>query len=449
MADELEADQEATTARLPPPVVPEGPQDLVVSRITLALSETLPTEVPTSPPTSPRGKGKIETQPLELELAFANGIGKVLTSTSLEFSGGQYVCTRLAVAQQPDLCLHVRVVGSTAPLFETPIFLNKERSPSSLGLRGLAGSVSSQMPASEAEQPKGFPKPKGLASLTCLWRLQRTLMAPKNGLDRCPSLSMQYSAPHSQNDVVKRLELWVQEMNEVSGVDPTTEEDNMFFRAEYAGRPPYFVYKAPTSWTHDWKNPYIPHHMRGDPQTVATRKAYIDGAAECKALFRAQAVQVKLQILKDALPSCTTALEAVQKLESIHTFLETSDNLLQIDALATLKVLRRLHLPFERLVRNVWEEGPEVKYDFSKAALEKLLMREVTRRRSEKTKLSASQSRIHAMPVRHTYQCELINETLAQLNRAKPSSTNAIRRGLLTFKGQSVAVEQKTKEFGS
>ena len=54
-----------------------------------------------------------------------------------------------------------------------------------------------------------------------------------------------------------------------------------------------------------------------------------------------------------------------------------------IDAAALLNKLRRIRLPFELLVRSVWEEGPEVEYDRTKAALEQLLTHEVARRKRE------------------------------------------------------------------
>ena len=105
---------------------------------------------------------------------------------------------------------------------------------------------------------------------------------------------------------------------------------------------------------------------------------------ELKSTFSSHAVTVKLQILKDELPGCTTAEQAVKALEAVITFLSTGDNLIQIDAQAMLKQVQNLRLAFERLVRNVWEEGPEVMYDRSKAKLIKMLMRELARRKAAK-----------------------------------------------------------------
>jgi hypothetical protein len=51
-------------------------------------------------------------------------------------------------------------------------------------------------------------------------------------------------------------------------------------------------------------------------------------------------------------------------------YLNKGANLMQIDAEDTLACLRRVSLPFERLVRNVWTEGPEVAYDRYKAGLQ-------------------------------------------------------------------------------
>ena len=82
---------------------------------------------------------------------------------------------------------------------------------------------------------------------------------------------------------------------------------------------------------------YRPHHLSGDPMTQMRHTEYIDRAAELQSTFSSHAVTVKLQILKDELPGCTTAEQAVKALEAIITFLLTGDNLMQIDAQAMLK----------------------------------------------------------------------------------------------------------------
>mgnify|MGYP007024465387 CR=1 FL=1 len=45
----------------------------------------------------------------------------------------------------------------------------------------------------------------------------------------------------------------------------------------------------------------------------------------------------------------------------MREFLELPGTMAQIDAALVLRQVRNLRLPFERLVRNVWQEGPEVR----------------------------------------------------------------------------------------
>ena len=446
-----EEEGEVETAPAPPAVVPDGPQDIILTDLRVSLSDPAPVDE--------------EGNALELELTMVPGDPK--RSSRLEASEeGLLRAMRVDAAYGDAVSLILRVVGRNRALFEAPL--------ANLGIAGtLSGRLSgAELPASTAEgEEEDGPAGVGIASIACNWRLQRSLPPPNPRVrltpwdpakprdrwtNRPPPLALRYTSNAHRDQFNERLDLWVQEMGEVSGVDPTTEEDDTFFRAEGAGRPPYFVYRSPSSWTHDWvQPPYIPHHMRGDPQTVATRNAYIAGAAEAKALFRAQAIQVGLDQLKDRLPTCSTAVEAVDALDAVHTYLETADHLAQIDAAATLKSVKRLSLPFERLVRNVWEEGPEVAYDRSKAELEKVLMRELARRRTEKAGLekSASQARMAASTgPRQGFGSAVLNETLASLHATEITHTKSVgggRYGLLSFKGQPMATRTRTREFGS
>jgi len=216
-------------------------------------------------------------------------------------------------------------------------------------------------------------------------------------------------------------------------------------------------------WKQPWLPPYIPHHMHGDPQTQATRRAYIDGAAEMKTLLRSQAVSVELSRLMEVLPTCATAEQAVYALEAVHSFLDSYEdveesaqtispngvrtttwttvryaNLPQIDAAATLKLVRRLHLPFERLVRNVWMEGPEVQYDRSKASLDALLAKEVSRRKRLKTDPPPPPP-----PETLTKRMGVVMSA-TRIHEGK----HAPRLGLLSFKGKPLALATKPKAFG-
>lgn len=135
---------------------------------------------------------------------------------------------------------------------------------------------------------------------------------------------------------------------------------------------------------------------------------------------------------------CVTAEQGVAALTGIRKFLETEvevraqgkahmtrmRNLRQIDAAALLRSVRHLKLPFEYLVRSVWEEGPEVEYDRTKASLDVLLSHEVARRKAaaaKKTKATAASTDLEAP---------------ALLER--PKTTPGGRLGLLTFHGSSI-----------
>jgi hypothetical protein len=102
--------------------------------------------------------------------------------------------------------------------------------------------------------------------------------------------------------------------------------------------------------------------------------------------------------------------------------------------------VRHLGLPFERLVRNVWEEGPEVLYDRQKEVIDKLLSREVERR-AERAR--APPPRAPRPPTVST-----LGEDLANLVTAgKPHK--GTRLGLLTFHGKPHAPKRAPKPFGT
>jgi hypothetical protein len=114
------------------------------------------------------------------------------------------------------------------------------------------------------------------------------------------------------------------------------------------------------------------------------------------------------------------------------------NNLPQIDAAATLKLVRRLRLPFERLVRNVWMEGPEVYYDRAKAALEKLLAKEVARRKSLQTDPPPSG------PADTLTRRMGVVMSATRIHEGK----HAPRTGLLNFPGKPLATKEKVRKFG-
>lgn len=346
-------------------------------------------------------------------------------------------------ANEPGLCLSVRIKGSPTPLFETPL------EKLAIGGEGcLVGKVPLPGGKLAAFAPEGAPAPPGSATLLCSWRKQRALPPSFTGLDRRRGLTMRYTAPDHREQQTERTALWRTEMTEVTKVPKYP-----LYVEEYDQLP----------WAQPWLPPYIPHHMYGDPQTQKTRNDYLDGAKEMKRLFHSQAVCVQLATLMEVLPTCATAGKAVDALEAVHAFLEDHrdideetvaispngvrtttmatvryNNLPQIDAAATLKLVRRLRLPFERLVRNVWMEGPEVYYDRAKAALEKLLAKEVARRKSLQTDPPPSG------PADTLTRRMGVVMSATRIHEGK----HAPRTGLLNFPGKPLATKEKVRKFG-
>ena len=199
------------------------------------------------------------------------------------------------------------------------------------------------------------------------------------------------------------------------------------------------IHKAPAEWSQPWRPPYPPHHLLGDPLTQQRRASYIAEQAELATSLSAQAVAVQLKTLQDQLPVCQTAEQAVAALVAIRDFLSQPGTMEQIDAAVVLKQVRGLRLPFERLVRNVWQEGPEVAYDRTKAALQRLLQKEVARRKA----LALSGPPPPPPKLTTTLGGD---EFLLTAPKARPpplpmnsSNPSGIRTGLLTFAGAAAA----------
>lgn len=102
-----------------------------------------------------------------------------------------------------------------------------------------------------------------------------------------------------------------------------------------------------------------------------------------KCTVRLLATQVKLGRLMEQLYACVTAQQASEVLGTIRKYLLQGANLQMIEAAEALQQVSSVRLPFERLVRNVWTEGPEVAYDRNKATLQKLLEGELQTRATE------------------------------------------------------------------
>ena len=418
----------------PPPAL-KAADDLVLTGLRLTLSDLPPTDE--------------EGNVLALEIAITPSSNERFCKTPLtttEEDPLHFQAHKLQAQNGDELRISVSVSGCATPLFEAPL--------EELGIGGSqAGRISEAViPQFTGELAEGAVTPAGSASIACAWRTQRSLPPPRTGLDRCRSLCMRYASPIHRDEFTRRLELWRTEMSDV------TKEPNYLPHGFPVGHP-----HGPSTWAQPWLPPYIPHHMKGGPLTQEVRNAYLQGGEDMKALLRAQAVRVQLTALMDVLPTCQTAEQAVRALEEVHTFLESSKEevatthqvspngvrysetfpvthhtLPQIDAAATLRLVRRLNLPFERLVRNVWMEGPEVQYDRSKAALEGLLAAEVARRKTAEASPPPAER-----PADLASKFGVVFAT-TRIHEGK----NAPRRGLLNFPGKPKEVKRAPKPFG-
>lgn len=304
--------------------------------------------------------------------------------------------------KSPDLTLHVREVGSESALFKSePLYAP--------GSPGAAGQV----------RGAGLSGGSGSPTLSCDWRLQRSL--PPITKYRTRPLALRYSAHNDRTSFEHRLNDWRVELNENRTLPPG-------------------------EWSQPWRPPYRPHHLLGDPVTQRRREAYINAAAEDVVSLSAQAVAVQLKRLQDQLPVCQTADQAVSALVAIRDFLETPGNMEQIDAALVLRQIRHLRLPFERLVRNVWQEGPEVAYDRTKAALQRVLQKEVARRKAHAAAVAAGALAPPSAPLATTIggdEFVLTAPTTRPPGLTMSSTrTDGVRSGLLTFAGASVDKNQ-------
>ena len=74
----------------------------------------------------------------------------------------------------------------------------------------------------------------------------------------------------------------------------------------------------PKIWCEKWRAPYIPHHMRGDPLTLASKEAYVNNCETYRLDLRRQAITVELSKLQERLPLCVTAEQGVAALKAIR-----------------------------------------------------------------------------------------------------------------------------------
>lgn len=117
-----------------------------------------------------------------------------------------------------------------------------------------------------------------------------------------------------------------------------------------------------------------------EAQALRARHAFLAEKSALSRTFTAQATSREWAAIELRLRRTRSALEAVAILGEMQAFLMTDPLITRLDAAASLGLLSRVRLPFERLVRNVWEEGDEVRYDRAKAAVCALLAAEVAER---------------------------------------------------------------------
>ena len=125
----------------------------------------------------------------------------------------------------------------------------------------------------------------------------------------------------------------------------------------------------------------------------------------------------------------------------------------QIDAVLVLRQIRSLRLPFERLVRNVWQEGPEVAYDRTKASLQRLLQKEVAQRKAHAAAVAAGALTGPPAPLTTTIGGDefLLTAPLPKPTTLPMNSTrvDGVRAGLLTFVGEKAMPEKERRHATS
>lgn len=272
---------------------------------------------------------------------------------------------------------------------------------SELGVEGSAGAGSQLSQVELAGE-------SGAASLECSWRVQKALSVLKKE-HRCPPLALRYAAPRNREEFVAREALWREEMFDTNGkANPSRGASHRWLPAP----------------------PVQPSYLLGDEHTQKLRREHFVDANDSRIELSKQAVQVQLKELQAEVSSCVTAEQAVAALEVVRTFLLSGCNLAYIDPKQATTHIKRLSLPFERLVRNVWVEGAEVAYDRSKESLTRLLRKEIAARRAEaEWEASSAGYGPRSMVNQLVHECELGATT----RKDSPAGT---RIGLLTFKGQ-------------
>jgi len=220
----------------------------------------------------------------------------------------------------------------------------------------------------------------------------------------------------------------------------------------------------PREWGDKWRAPYVPHHMAlGDPLARKSKVDYIANGEADRVMMTRQKVGVQLRLMQDRLPTCVTAQQGVAVLSEIRAFLQSEQvmraegssvvvrepKVRLVDAKAVLKQVRNLRLPFEYLVRSVWEEGPEVEYDRTKASLVRLLQQEIARRKRLEDEAAANKAPVVPASSK-TRTGRRLAANIEGFVPPRPATTpGGPRLGLLSFYGSEAVtnIGASTKSF--
>lgn len=397
------------------------------------------------------GEGQEDGEPLRCEppryeARLSSGDGDVkenFPSVPIELSAtGEATTVRpLKGRQREDLRLEISELGAaegsvlwtSAPLLTLGVAPYPGATPSGklLPVDADAEEGAEEQSAQRALEPSataptdadGTPLPASFTS--CSWRLQRAL--PPITKFRTRPMALSYSAGADRIQFEKRLNMWRRELHENRSTAPPEVRmhtlDGPWRPMSPSART---VPTSPSHWQKPWRPPYTPNHLLGDPLTRRQHAKYAADAEADAERFRAQAVVVQLENYYGALPICATAYQACGALERLDGFLQAGDgeNLRQIDARKLLRRIKGLRLPFERLVRNVWTAGPEVEYDKAKAALLRLLQREVAARKAAGKAAEAAQPDVEPKQI-----SPMIRAEMGSLHFKPPQLPTKVRRG--------------------
>lgn len=199
-----------------------------------------------------------------------------------------------------------------------------------------AGSEPPPEPAKGGKGAKGAAVEEPVvASLSCDWRIQRAL--PKLGKSlpgkavpitqrvladaaaygggdrhRTRPLAMRYTSAHDLVQFESRLNGWRTELSDNHKIESGSWPPYAAAAAQSIQSIPSAAPRStlrggicewpPTCWTDEWRAPYIPHHMRGDPLTIRAKEEYIINCEHYRTDLYKQVASVSLTSLREKLP---------------------------------------------------------------------------------------------------------------------------------------------------